>query len=197
MIRMIEKRFTEEYNERDGIYLFDNLMREKFYMNPVGLVDRCNSLWERIQRLETYYRRLMKENEDLKIDVDILEDNLEINREILDDIHEYCRKLLGDKKELRNLLFTSEKQNEDRKRYQKELQERNEQLTQKLESIHSKNKILLEHCDDLQERNDRQAERLGTVFNLINNKDWDSLTAMVEEFKELNELNKNEYRCYE
>lgn len=197
MIRMIEKRFTEEYNERDGIYLFDNLMREKFYLNPVGLVDRCNSLWERSQRLEKNYRRVIEENEDLKIDVDILKDNLEINREIIDDIHEYCQKLLRDKKELRNLLFTSEKQNEDRKKYQKELQERNEQLTQKLESIHSKNKILLEHCDDLQERNDRQAKQLDNIYNLIEKQDWKQLQGIIQEFQECEEQLQREYRCYE
>ena len=197
MIRMIEKRFTEEYNERDGIYLFDNLMREKFYLNPVGLVDRCNSLWERIQRLETYYRRLMKEHENLKIDVDILKDNLEINREIIDDIHEYCQKLLGEKKELRNLLFTSEKQNEDRKKYQKELHERNEQLTQKMESITSKNKILLEHCDDLQERNDRQAKQLDNIYNLIEKQDWGTLQGLIEEFQECEEQLKIEMECYD
>lgn len=57
-------------------------------------------------------------------------------------------------------------------------------------------KILLEHCDDLQERNDRQADTIRELYNLIENKDWETLTAMIEELNNAEEQLVKEWRIY-
>ena len=78
-----------------------------------------------------------------------------------------------------------------------ELSEERGQLKQEVESIHSKNIILLEHCDDLQERNDRQADTIRELYNLIEKQDWETLTDRIEELNKAEEQLKIEMRCYE
>ena len=70
------------------------------------------------------------------------------------------------------------------------------QLEKEKEQLESKNKILLEHCDDLQERNDRQADTIQELYNLIENKDWETLTAMIEELNNAEEQLMKEWRIY-
>jgi len=82
-------------------------------------------------------------------------------------------------------------------RREKLLKAENEQLKQEVESINSKNKILLEYCDDLQERNDRQVKQLDNIYNLIEKQDWETLTGLIQEFKECEEQLKIEMECYD
>lgn len=77
------------------------------------------------------------------------------------------------------------------------LEEENKELQKENEQLKSKNKILLEHCDDLQERNDRQADTIRELYNLIENKDWETLTGMINDFKECEEQLQREWKCYE
>lgn len=78
-----------------------------------------------------------------------------------------------------------------------QLRDENKELKIEIEQLKSKNKILLEHCDDLQERNDRQADTIRELYNLIENKDWETLTGMINDFKECEEQLQREWKCYE
>lgn len=78
-----------------------------------------------------------------------------------------------------------------------QLRDENKELEIEIEQLKSKNKILLEHCDDLQERNDRQADTIRELYNLIENKDWETLTGMINDFKECEEQLQREWKCYE
>ena len=62
-------------------------------------------------------------------------------------------------------------------------------IVKKLNELNDKNK-------ELQKRNDRQAESLRHLYSLVENKDWESLTAIIEEFKESDRLMKQEWGCY-
>ena len=53
------ERFTEEYNEDDGIYLLDNQTGEKYWINPVRIIDLLNALHEENQR----YRYIINKQE--------------------------------------------------------------------------------------------------------------------------------------
>ena len=66
---MSEKRFTEEYDEKWGIYLSDNLTGDWYNINPVHIVDTCNLLWEQVVKLR-------EENEQLKKELDCKEQEI-------------------------------------------------------------------------------------------------------------------------
>jgi SMC interacting uncharacterized protein involved in chromosome segregation len=66
----VEKRFTEEYDEEWGIYLSDNLTGDWYNINPVHIVDTCNTLWEQVVKLS-------EENENLKFKIVSLEKEIE------------------------------------------------------------------------------------------------------------------------
>ncbi|MBR4396526.1 MAG: hypothetical protein IKS93_01580, partial [Methanobrevibacter sp.] len=57
----VEKRFTEEYDEKWGIYLSDNLTGDWYNINPVHIVDTCNKLWEQVVKLIEENEQLRKE----------------------------------------------------------------------------------------------------------------------------------------
>ena len=56
---------------------------------------------------------------------------------------------------------------------------------------------LAEENEQLKERNNRQAKQLDDLYNLIEQKDWESLTAIIDDFKKAEEQLQREWRTYE
>ena len=56
---------------------------------------------------------------------------------------------------------------------------------------------LAEENKELQEQNNRQAKQLDNIYNLIEKQDWETLTGLIQEFKECEEQLKIEMECYE
>lgn len=50
---------------------------------------------------------------------------------------------------------------------------------------------------ELQERNNRQAKQLDELYHLIKDKDWRTLTNIVDDFKKAEEQLQKEWKCYE
>lgn len=51
--------------------------------------------------------------------------------------------------------------------------------------------------EQLQERNDRQAKRLDNLYRLVEEKDWRTLTDILDDFKRCEEQLQREWRTYE
>jgi len=75
---MSEKRFTEEYDEKWGIYLSDNMTGDWYNINPFEIVDTCNTLWEQVVKLreenEQLRQTMQKVCELLEEEVDLFSD---------------------------------------------------------------------------------------------------------------------------
>ena len=56
---------------------------------------------------------------------------------------------------------------------------------------------LAEENEQLKQRNNRQAKQLDDLYNLIEQKDWESLTAIIDDFKKAEEQLQREWRTYE
>lgn len=56
---------------------------------------------------------------------------------------------------------------------------------------------LSEENEQLKQRNDNQYNQLDQLWELIQAKDWETLTAMDNEMKENDERLKREWKCYE
>lgn len=50
---------------------------------------------------------------------------------------------------------------------------------------------------ELQERNNRQCKQLNDLYQLIEEKDWRSLTDILDDFKKADEQLQKEWKCYE
>ena len=57
--------------------------------------------------------------------------------------------------------------------------------------------ILAEEKEQLKERNQRQAKRLAELYELMAKKDWESLTEIIDDFKQCEEQLQREWRTYE
>ena len=53
-----------------------------------------------------------------------------------------------------------------------------------------------EKNSELELRNNRQAKTIHNLYSLMENKDWEGLTAIVEEMEEAEELNRLEFKAY-
>ena len=97
--------------------------------------------------------------------------------------------------------------------YHKSLKE-NEQLKSEIEKLSYANEDLLEEKriwkqmsneytklsdknEKLKQRNNNQYNQLNELWQLIEAKDWETLTAMDNEIKEDEERLQNEWKCYE
>jgi len=92
---MTEKRFNYDYKTGR---LCDNESLVQNTKNPLHWVTKLNVL-------DSECKELKKENEQLKIDLGIAEDNRKLDREIIDDLQEYVKKLEKENKELKKLLL--------------------------------------------------------------------------------------------
>lgn len=54
-----------------------------------------------------------------------------------------------------------------------------------------------EENEQLKERNQRQAKRLGELYELMEKKDWESLTEIIDDFCSCEEQLQREWKCYE
>lgn len=59
------------------------------------------------------------------------------------------------------------------------------------------NEQLKEENKELQERNNRQAKQLDDLYRLIEQKDWRALTDILDDFKRNDEQLQKEWKCYE
>ena len=55
---------------------------------------------------------------------------------------------------------------------------------------------LVEENEQLKERNNRQAKQLDRLYNLIEEKDWRTLTDILDDFKRCEEQLQREWRTY-
>ena len=55
---------------------------------------------------------------------------------------------------------------------------------------------LNEENKQLKQRNNRQAKQLDRLYNLIEEKDWRTLTDIIDDFKRCEEQLQREMRCY-
>ena len=51
--------------------------------------------------------------------------------------------------------------------------------------------------EELKQRNNRQAKQLDRLYNLIEEKDWRTLTDILDDFKRCEEQLQKEWKCYE
>ena len=56
---------------------------------------------------------------------------------------------------------------------------------------------LSDENEQLKQRNDRQAKQLDRLYNLIEQKDWRTLTDILDDFKRCEEQLQREWRTYE
>ena len=85
-----------------------------------------------------------------------------------------------------------------------DLSEENEQLKIFLEALKEElslanrdNDTLEKENEQLKQRNNRQAKRLGELYELMAKKDWESLTAIIDDFCSCEEQLQREWKCYE
>ena len=51
--------------------------------------------------------------------------------------------------------------------------------------------------EELKQRNNRQAKQLDRLYNLIEEKDWRTLTDIIDDFKRCEEQLQREWKCYD
>ena len=51
--------------------------------------------------------------------------------------------------------------------------------------------------EQLKQRNNRQAKQLDRLYNLIEEKDWRTLTDIIDDFQQCEERLQKEWKCYE
>ena len=56
---------------------------------------------------------------------------------------------------------------------------------------------LLEENEQLKQRNNRQAKQLDRLYNLIEEKDWRTLSDIIDDFKRCEEQLQQEWKCYD
>ena len=56
---------------------------------------------------------------------------------------------------------------------------------------------LVEENEQLKERNNRQAKQLDRLYNLIEEKDWRTLSDIIDDFKRCEEQLQREWKCYD
>ena len=76
------------------------------------------------------------------------------------------------------------------------LAEENEQLKKENDIAIDGLTLCQEKNAELKERNNRQAKTIHNLYSLMENKDWEGLTAIVEEMEEAEELNRMEFEAY-
>ena len=55
---------------------------------------------------------------------------------------------------------------------------------------------LVDENEELKQRNNRQAKQLDRLYNLIEEKDWRTLTDIIDDFKRCEEQLQKEWKCY-
>ena len=55
----------------------------------------------------------------------------------------------------------------------------------------------LKENEQLKQRNNRQAKQLDRLYNLIEEKDWRTLSDIIDDFKRCEEQLQREWKCYE
>ena len=56
---------------------------------------------------------------------------------------------------------------------------------------------LLEENEQLKQRNNRQAKQLDRLYHLIEEKDWRTLSDIIDDFKRCEEQLQREWKCYD
>lgn len=96
-----------------------------------------------------------------------------------------------------NLCYMEESQVVDllntQHRQIEELKESNHMLGSNLISKTDYELNLIRQRDGLQQRNDRQAEIIRNLYELMEDKNWEALTAIIEDFKKSDELLEAEF----
>ena len=73
---MTEKRFTTDNGSNEDVCLVDNLTKKEYESNFNDIVDLMNNLWEQTQRFEKHNKYLMEEKEQLKQEIETLQEQL-------------------------------------------------------------------------------------------------------------------------
>ena len=86
---------------------------------------------------------------------------------------------------------------EDLTQENKKLQAINTDHTEYLGDLEADFKRLEQHNKELQERNNRQAKQLDKVYKLMEKQDYKTLQNIIQDFKEAEELLKQEWKCFD
>lgn len=86
---------------------------------------------------------------------------------------------------------------EDLTQENKKLQAINTDHTEYLGDLEADFKRLEQHNKELQERNNRQAKQLDKVYKLMEKQDYKALQNIIQDFKEAEELLKQEWKCFD
>jgi len=78
-----------------------------------------------------------------------------------------------------------------------ELHEEKEQLQHDATILIQSNQDYRKENEELKQRNDRQAKQLDRLYNLIEQKDWRTLSDILDDFKRCEEQLQREWRTYE
>lgn len=184
---MVEsKRF---YCKKDGVNEWVVCDRLKQFPMPVSSLEFCgavenalNSLWGEIWRLENHSQELVQRS--IKYEDTINELKNENKR-----LKEEIRLLNNENKELKEKLASSFLIRGANKRTNETLEKENEELR-------GYNRAMVKDIKDLEERNNRQAEQLDRLYKLIEAKDWEALTGIIEDFRRCEEQLKREWGRY-
>jgi len=99
--------------------------------------------------------------------------------EIKEDVQKICNKL--------NKLVDENKK----------LQSINQDHRDYIMDVEADFKRLEQHNKELQERNNRQAKQLDKVYKLMEKQDYKTLQNIIQDFKEAEELLKQEWKCFD
>lgn len=66
-----------------------------------------------------------------------------------------------------------------------------------MNGLNEKNKKLQKENEQLKQRNNRQAKQLDRIYQLIEEKDWRTLSDILDDFKRCEEQLQREWRTYE
>ena len=119
------------------------------------------------------------ENEDKEIDVDTVVD------------------LLNENENLKQSNSQLAKVNREGVKKVQKLAKENEQLRHDATILIQSNQDYRKENEQLKQRNDRQAKQLDRLYQLISQKDWRTLTDILDDFKRCEEQLQREWRTYE
>ena len=86
---------------------------------------------------------------------------------------------------------------EDLTQENKKLQSINQDHRDYIGDVEADFKRLEQHNKELQERNNRQAKQLDKVYKLMEKQDYKALQNIIQDFKEAEELLKQEWKCFD
>lgn len=112
---------------------------------------------------------------------------------VIDNVNERCLARLDTRFDALAWLETYKMLSEENE----QLRTKNNAYIQDIEVFKEENTHLKLENEQLQVRNDRQAKQLDRLYHLVEEKDWRTLTDILDDFKRCEEQLQREWRTYE